>query len=292
MNDHSTPCSTGVLQGRRIMVVDDSVEERLLLATYLQQEGCRVYLAQDGLDGLRKIALANVDLVLMDVYMPVCDGLDACRILKADPRTSRIPVIFLTGAANPKDRVSGLLAGAVDYVCKPFVFDEVRLRLIIHLRARPASGPAQPDHASQPNSQGCGLSSPLDSILFQSARLKLLQQLDQAPDLAQLSNSLNTYTKRLNEAFRNCVGVTVFEYLREERMKKACELLTASSLKVQEIAPKLGFSSAANFATAFKDRFGLSPRDFRSGLEVKNLIRAEEEQGLIEKPAVWNQSTT
>ncbi len=291
MNDTPMPCPNAVLKDRRIMVVDDNAEERLLLATYLQQEGCRVYLAQDGLDGLRKIALVNVDLILMDIGMPVCDGLTACRILKADPRTRQIPLIFLTGAANPKDRVNGLLAGAVDYVCKPFVFDEVRLRLIVHLRARPSADAAPPDPSTGPDGQDGGLSSPLDSILFQSARIKLLQQLDQTPDLVDLASALNTNTRRLNEAFRKCVGVTVFEYLREERMKKACELLTASTLNVQDISPKLGFSSAANFATAFKDRFGLSPRDFRAGLEARPLVGTEQEAGPGEELALLQTST-
>ena len=266
MNDNPKPTSTGVLQGRRIMVVDDEVEERLMLAAYLQQAGCRVYLAQDGLDGLRKIAQIDLDLILMDIGMPICDGLTACRILKADPRTSSIPVIFLTGAVDPQDRVNGLLAGAVDYVTKPFMFDEIRLRLIIHLRVWQALAPVPLDDGDRPGDETSPLSARLDSVLFQSARIRLLQQLDQTPDLAELANALNTNTRRLNEAFRQCVGTTVLEYLREERMKKACELLSYSPFKMREIASRLGFSSGANFATAFKDRFGLSPRDFRLGL--------------------------
>ncbi len=61
------------------------------------------------------------------------------------------------------------------------------------------------------------------------------------------------------------MGVTVFEYLREERMKEACNLLIDTELEIQAVAVALGFSSGANFATAFKDRFGLSPREFRAG---------------------------
>ncbi|MEO0003743.1 MAG: Transcriptional regulatory protein YycF, partial [Pseudomonadota bacterium] len=79
------------------------------------------------------------------------------------------------------------------------------------------------------------------------------------------ARTLGTHNKRLNEVFRKCAGVTVFEYLREERMRQACISLADSVLNVQQIALALGFSSGANFATAFKDRFGLSPSDFRSG---------------------------
>lgn len=270
MNDmpHMSSPTAGLLHGRRIMVVEDSLEERMLLSMYLQQEGCRVYLAQNGLDGLNKIRLIDLDLILLDVGMPECDGLTACHLLKADPRTRDIPVMFLTGAANPNDRVNGLLAGAVDYITKPFMLDEIRLRLLIHLRDRPAvlsEAPDQPDRTGRDSQEPVPS---LDSRLFQSARLKLIQRLEQGPDLHELASALDTTPKRLNEAFRKAAGVSVAEYLREERMKQGRELLNGSTLKIQEIATLLGFSSGANFATAFKERFGLSPRDFRSGQEA------------------------
>lgn len=258
---------SGVLLGRRILVVDDDRDECMLLANYLKQEGCRVYLAHDGQDGLRKAALVNPDAILMDIGMPVCDGLSACRALQQDPRARHIPVIFLTGAACPQDRVNGLMAGAVDYVTKPFVFDEVRLRLIVHLRARPAAALPPPGSGAEPCADTAPQSS-LDTILFQSARRTMLQQIQRTPDLGELAGAVGTNSRRLNEAFRKCVGVTVFEYLREERMREACSLLAETTLEVQAIGLALGFSSGANFATAFKDRFGLSPRDFRAGRGV------------------------
>lgn len=260
MTEEALPWAPGVLVGRRLLVVEDNEDERLLLAHFLQQEGCRVYLAQDGQDALKKAVLVNPDLILMDVSMPVCDGLTACRALQQDPRTRDIPVVFLTGSAFPQDRVSGLMAGAVDYVTKPFLFDEVRLRLIVHLRAKQSPTPVAPaaDHA------GDGHAS-LHTVLFQSARRHLLSDLSVTPELVSLANAVGTNTKRLNEAFRKCAGVTVFEYLREERMREACALLRDTMLEVQAIALGLGFSSGANFATAFKDRYGLSPRDYRTG---------------------------
>jgi CheY-like chemotaxis protein len=269
MSEPQAPWSPGVMLGRRILVVDDDEDERLLLANYLQQEGCRVYLANDGKDGLQKAMMVNPDLILMDVGMPVCDGLTACRALQQDPRTRDIPVIFLTGAARPNDRVSGLRAGAVDYVTKPFVFDEVRLRLIVHLRLRQLNVALTlvPSEASGVVSRAMSHvptpASSLDTILFQSARGQMLQQLGRTPNLAELASTVGTNTKRLNEAFRKCVGTTVFEFLREERMRESCVLLRDTALEVQAIAMDMGFSGGANFSTAFKERFGLSPSDFR-----------------------------
>jgi transcriptional regulator GlxA family with amidase domain len=78
-----------------------------------------------------------------------------------------------------------------------------------------------------------------------------------------LAHSVGTNTRLLNEAFRKFVGVTVFDYLREARMKEALHLLSETDLEVQTVANDLGYGSAANFATAFRERFGLSPRQYR-----------------------------
>lgn len=255
MEPRHTTNSTGPLQGARILVVDDAVDERSLLAGYLQQQGCRVYLATDGRDALLKVLVVKPELVLMDVSMPVCDGLSACRILKDEPATANIPVIFLTGAALPEQRVQGLRAGAIDYMTKPFDFEEVQLRLAIHLRDRsPALNLLD---VSPKNTR------PLDHALFIAARQYLRQDLGASIDPLALAASINCNPRRLNEAFKKCAGVTLLEYQREERMKEACRLLSETALSVQEISISLGFSTGANFATAFKDRFGASPTEFR-----------------------------
>ncbi|KOQ54177.1 AraC family transcriptional regulator, partial [Achromobacter xylosoxidans] len=113
MNDASYPLIPGQLAGLRVLVVEDRPEDRMLLVDFLTSQDCRVYVAEDGNDGYRKAQLVQPDIILMDVNMPVCDGLAACRLLKADPATRAIPVIFLTAASLPMERVAGLSAGAV-----------------------------------------------------------------------------------------------------------------------------------------------------------------------------------
>lgn len=255
-----------VLADRRLLVVDDDVDQRALLARHLQQAGCRVYLADDGRDALRKLPLVRPDLVLMDVRMPVCDGLAACRLMQASPDTAQVPVIFLTAAASPHERVEGLLAGAVDYVTKPFDFDEVRLRLVIHLRAAGAGTATAPaEQAVEGGTEGAD-SAPLDLLIFRDARRHLIEHMGEPPDLQELAKVVGTNTRRLNEAFRACAGVTAFEFLREERMQAARRLLADTGLEVQSIALDLGFTTGANFATAFRDRFGVAPTAFRRAL--------------------------
>lgn len=81
--------------------------------------------------------------------------------------------------------------------------------------------------------------------------------------MKELETLTGTNSKHLNNAFKVCAGVTVYEYLREERMKEARVLLQQTQLAVQDIALQVGFKDSTNFATAFKERFGLSPREFR-----------------------------
>ena len=250
-------------RGLRVLVVDDNADDRRLLSDCLREQGYRLYLAEDGHDGVEKARLLQPDLIMLDVSMPVCDGIAACRLLKVDPRTAGVPVIFLTATAAPEDRVRGLMVGAVDYIAKPFDLDEVRLRVSIHLRhgaqdtvAVQASEPAPPVAASQPVSN-------LDALVFRTAQRLLHEDLSKTPELAGLAKAVGTNASRLNKAFRHCAGATVFDYLREARMEQARRLLRETELAIQVIASDLGYGNPANFATAFRARFGLSPRDYR-----------------------------
>ncbi|MDD2730297.1 response regulator [Malikia sp.] len=269
-----------ISKGLRILVVDDNANDRRLLTDCLREQGYRLYVAEDGHDGIEKARLVQPDLVMMDVCMPVCDGIAACRLLKTDPRTAALPVIFLTAAAQPEDRVRGLMVGAVDYIAKPFDFDEVRLRVSIHLKAWRHGVPVSPQPGSTvpdtlPLARLDDAAAPVsnvDALVFRAAQRLLHDDLAQPPDLAGLAKAVGTNARRLNEAFRSCAGATVFEYLREARMEQARKLLRETSLAVQVIACDLGYDNPANFSTAFRARFGLSPRDYRKAPGAPPLI--------------------
>jgi len=263
------------LKGTRLLVVDDVETERMLITEYLQQCGARVFQAEDGLEGIHQAILIQPDLILMDADMPKCDGYRACRILSTDATTAHIPIVFLSALNGPEERVKGLLSGAVDYINKPFHFGEIRMRLVIHLNRRPemcALPPASDistisntdlPESNKPQEKHHSSRSNLNRILFQSARIHLLKCLSSPPSLDSLAKLVGCNSKRLNAAFKACSGVTVFEYLREERMKEARFLLKETTLPVQDIAFQLGFTSGANFSTAFRERFGLSPTALR-----------------------------
>ncbi len=115
-----------------VLVVEDDRAVRDALARALELEGYTVVLAPDGQRGLEAVARHRPDAVILDVMMPVLDGLSTCRRLRA--AQDRTPVLILTARSEVPDRVSGLDAGADDYLPKPFAVDELLARLRALLR--------------------------------------------------------------------------------------------------------------------------------------------------------------
>jgi two-component system response regulator MprA len=115
-----------------LLVVDDEPAVREALRRALELEGYRVGLAEDGADALAQIAAEEPDAVVLDVLMPVLDGLTACRRLRH--QGSRVPVLMLTARDSVGDRVAGLDAGADDYLVKPFALEELLARIRALLR--------------------------------------------------------------------------------------------------------------------------------------------------------------
>ncbi len=113
----------------RILVVDDSPDVRLALATILEDAGHDIVEAEDG-DQVFDLAISEKpDLVLLDVMMPRVNGFDALATLKADTRTSPIPVIMVTAKGRPEDMAMARSLGAVEYITKPWADGDVELRV-------------------------------------------------------------------------------------------------------------------------------------------------------------------
>ena len=114
-----------------VLVVEDDHNIAELLQMYLEKEGYHVTVAHDGGAGLAKYRAISPDLVLLDVMMPVMDGWAVCKAIRAESQT---PIIMLTAKGETNDKVSGLKAGADDYITKPFEMREVLARIEAVLR--------------------------------------------------------------------------------------------------------------------------------------------------------------
>jgi DNA-binding response OmpR family regulator len=131
---------TAHVSRKKILVVDDEKDLVDILAFNLRREQYDVVAAGDGEKALEIARRDAPDLVILDLMMPGVGGLEVCRRLRADPRTSRVPVIMLTAKGEETDAVVGLAQGADDYVRKPFGVKELMARVAAHLRSQARAG--------------------------------------------------------------------------------------------------------------------------------------------------------
>lgn len=113
----------------KILVIEDEDSLQALLRFQLEREGYAVETAADGEAGLNAVHTFAPDLILLDLMMPVLDGRELCRRVRANPETSHIPIIMLTARAGADDKVEGLQNGANDYVTKPYEQRELLMRV-------------------------------------------------------------------------------------------------------------------------------------------------------------------
>jgi DNA-binding response OmpR family regulator len=237
-----------------ILLVDNRPDELKLLINALRSTPWRITIAFDGAQAYQRAQALRPDIIVMDVRMPGMDGYTACRLLQANPATQSIPIIFLTSAGALKNRLEGLDIGGVDYIVKPFEPAEVVARIRVHLKnSRPPR--ARPDDPFTPET---------GDPLVRAAVKHLSENLRNPPTLPRLASLLGTNEKRLSKAFREALGQTVFEYMREQRLQLSRKLLAETAMSITAVADETGFSTAANFATAFRERFGLTPWAWRS----------------------------
>ncbi|MEM8674714.1 MAG: response regulator [Cyanobacteria bacterium P01_G01_bin.67] len=134
-----TLASQQQIKSGTILIVDDTPDNLLVLFSYLEEQGFKVLLAEDGETALHIARAKSPDLILLDVLMPGMDGFETCCRLKAEPMTQEIPVIFLTALSETVNKVQGFKLGGVDYITKPTEQEEVLARIQTHLHLRQMS---------------------------------------------------------------------------------------------------------------------------------------------------------
>jgi PleD family two-component response regulator len=123
------PTSSEASETTRILVVDDEPTVIQMISRYLGQTGYQLDSATNGQEALHKVHRQVPDVLLLDVKMPVMDGLTVCHNLRHDFRTKGLPIILLTAKMSPEDRLRGYQSGADDYMIKPFDLDELKVRI-------------------------------------------------------------------------------------------------------------------------------------------------------------------
>src|ERR1700730_16158013 len=124
----------------RILVVEDDRDIGELVCRYLEKASFRAELVSSGRDAVAALAAGPPDLLILDLMLPHVDGLEICRVVRANDKTAAIPIIMLTARAEESDRIVGLEIGADDYLAKPFSPNELVARVRALLRRTQRGG--------------------------------------------------------------------------------------------------------------------------------------------------------
>jgi CheY-like chemotaxis protein/class 3 adenylate cyclase len=199
----------GTTPQHRVLVVDDNADNRAIVARLLAREGYRVSTAENGAQALERVKDEPVDLILLDVMMPVMDGIEACRRLKDAPETGLIPVVIMTALGQMEDRVRGIQAGADDFLTKPLNRDELLARIQTSLRLKHAVD-TKLDHLK-------GTQEYLARFVPQSV-IRQLEEHPEAPEIEKTDQDLSAmfvdvsgYT-RLSENMRQAADFMIEKY--------------------------------------------------------------------------------
>lgn len=243
-----------------ILIVEDNSDMRQFIRENIQTN-YKVIEAIDGEDGLNK-ALENIpDLIISDVLMPKLNGYEFGAQVKADEKTSHIPIILLTSKAETNSRLMGLETGADDYLTKPFNNAELLLRIknLIDQRNRLREKFSKeitlvPKDITINSTDEKFLTRVLE-IVEKNVSNENFSAEDFAKSVGMSKTHLNRKLNALTETSAN-------EFIRTYRLKKAARLLSGKSGNISEIAYEVGFSNPSYFAESFKKYFGCSPSEY------------------------------
>ncbi|MEI8168456.1 MAG: response regulator [Rhodoferax sp.] len=234
-----------------VLIVEDMPDELRMLARFLGDAGARVLMAVQGGEAMRLAQLMRPDVVLLDVQLPPPNGFAVCRELQDHPETLNIPVLFVSGMLEEEAKLEGFAAGGRDFITKPFTEAELVARVALHANLGRRLGSVHKESTTP---------------RWLTVVLQRLQaSLAETPDLEKLALEAGTTVHRLKDAFRTQMHTTPAAFVRESRLKEAAWQMSETSKSVADVGAALGYSSPANFATAFRERFGISPLQYRLG---------------------------
>ncbi|MCU7375549.1 response regulator [Paucibacter sp. O1-1] len=193
------PSELSALRGARVLLVDDNDLNREMAAELLKGQGLVVVLAEDGQQALDRLDQARFDIVLMDMQMPVLDGLQATRRIRARPEWAGLPVLAMTANAMRSDRERCLAAGMNDHIAKPIEPDELFAQLLHWLPVRAGAAPAAPAEAADASSTDAVATVARPEVLAGSLSeaLAAVPGLDAAAGLRRVLGKPEAYLKLL-----------------------------------------------------------------------------------------------
>jgi signal transduction histidine kinase/DNA-binding response OmpR family regulator/ligand-binding sensor domain-containing protein len=261
VRENTQPSETGTGRDKgKILIVEDNADMREFIKSDLI-EIYEVMEAIDGIDGFEKTLTFGPDVIVSDIMMPRMDGIELCKKIKLDERTSHISVMLLTARSSKENMLAGLETGADDYLGKPFNSEELKLRIrnIIETRNKirerfGSSLKVEPKNIAITS---------VDEKLIERAIEIIEQHMDDAEfSVETFSNLLGMNRVSLYHKIKSLTNLSPREFFTTIRLKRAAQLIKESGLTITEIAYKVGFKDSSHFSKLFKKQFGKTPKEF------------------------------
>jgi DNA-binding response OmpR family regulator len=250
----------------KLLLVEDNPDVIRYLKSLLEED-YNVEEALSGTEGFEKAQETIPDLIISDVMMPGMDGFSLCRKLKADLKTSHIPIVLLTARSDFDSRIEGLSTGADAYLSKPFNKRELFVQINTLIESRKA---LQKRYTLLYNKGSLPASATPERYSREDAFMDKVRQLLEAHlsqeefGIEQLCEALAMSRSQLYRKFSALSDMTVNQFIIALRLEKARELLATTEFNVSEVAYDTGFKNPAHFSRVFSERFGYPPSHVKS----------------------------
>jgi len=246
----------------RVLVIEDEEDIRNYIIDEFSSE-YKILSAKNGEEGLN-IAIETIpDLIITDVMMPVLSGIELCKRLKNQVITSHIPIIILSAKTAINQQIEGLEMGADVYIIKPFNIDflKVQVQRLISFKQAIYSKYLKETTLIPQDS----VTNKLDDDFMRKVLSFIEENLTNSDlNVDQLANCVSLSKVQTYRKVKAISGLSIVEFIRTVRLKKASMLILEGNLNFSEIAFETGFSTPSYFSKCFHDHFGKTPSEFAS----------------------------
>jgi signal transduction histidine kinase/DNA-binding response OmpR family regulator len=248
------------LNSKIMLIVEDNADVRKFIASHFNAT-YKIAEAKNGDEGW-EIALEVIpDIIISDILMPVSDGYDLCRRIKSDERTSHIPVILLTALHSREHEIKGLTTGADDFITKPFDLSVLQAKVENLLSIRESLRHKFSETVIL-EPKNVVISSPDERFLQKAIEVIENNISDSELDIESFSAKVGVSRMQLYRKLHALTDMTVMEFIRHIRLKRAAQLLVQQKLNVSEVAYEVGFKDLSHFRKCFKREYGVSASEF------------------------------
>ncbi|MCC3159967.1 response regulator [Hymenobacter sp. 15J16-1T3B] len=251
-----------------VLVVEDNPEMRAYIHSCLAAE-FRVLTADDGEQGLAQAVAVVPDLIVSDLMMPKMDGLELCRQLRADERTSHVPVILLTARAGDEARLTSFGLGADEYLTKPFRPEELRVRMHSLIRQRELLR-QRFGRAVTLQPRDISITSADEAFLNRALAVVEERMADADFSVEQFADAMALSRVQLHRKLKALTDQSTSEFVRTVRLRRAAALLLAQAGNVAEVAEQVGFGNLSYFSKCFREQYHQTPSEYAAGAAVEH----------------------